>query len=394
MRKFVELVAILSLTGCGSDFDPCENPVSGTTCVYAGISGERGYNIERPNAHRLESKLYAPEDITFGPDGRAYLMDWNNHRVRRVEPDDRLVDVVGTDYEGDGPPGQEDRLPVGNPTGALGTTVAMNHMTDAMFGPDGKLYIAAWHNNKIRVYDPATDVVTVLAGDGYGFEGDDGPCYDALFNQPKAIAVTADGTVYTNDQRNLRIRRITPDGIITTIAGNGMFGNGGDDGDALAAQWGFDNNPTPTPSGSLVVHEGFLFVADSMNHRIRKIDLLTNIVSAVAGDPGGASGYADGAASDARFNFPMDLELGPDGKLYVADRYNNAIRAIDLASGVVTTVAGTALPCASFNDCRDANDGLPALETTLNEPYGVEFDRDGNLYIADANNHRILKVQR
>ena len=391
IRSFVILMSGSSLVACSDGADPCTQ--SGTACVWAGV-GERGYNIENPKAHRLESKLYAPQDLTFGPDGRAYIVDWNNHRIRRVESNDSLVDVVGTDYEGDGAPEEEDRLPLGAPAGAPGTTVAMNHMTDAMFGPDGKLYIGAWHNNKLRVFDPATDVVTVLAGDGYGFAGDNGPSHSALFNQPKAVAVAPDGTVYTNDQRNLRIRKIAPDGIITTIAGNGTFGNAGDGGPALDAEWGFDNNPTPHPSASLLVVGEVLYVADSMNNRIRKIDLATTIVSHVAGDPAGAPGYADGAANDARFDFPMDLELGPDGKLYVADRSNNAVRTVDLASGAVETIAGTAEPCASFNDCVDATDGLPARETTLNQPYGIELDAAGNLYIADTNNHRILKVTR
>ena len=394
MTVFKPITAMLVLAACGTDgFNPCEQQQSGAACVWAG-TGERGFNIEDQDAHRLQSQLYFPEDVTFGPDDRAYVMDWNNHRIRRVEHDGSMVVVVGADYEGDGAPAQEDRLPEGNPLGALGTEVAMNHMTDAAFGPDGLLYIAAWHNNKIRVYDPATGIVKVLAGDGYGYAGDDGPCHLALFNQPKAVEIADDGTLYTNDQRNLRIRRITPEGVISTIAGNGQLGNAGDDGSALAAELGFDNYPTPQPTGSLVVAGDTLYVADSLNNRIRKIDLVAGTIHAVAGALDGTSGLTDGAATDARFNGPLDMELGPDGRLYVADRYNNAIRAVDLATGAVETVAGNGQPCASPDNCRSPYDGLPALETQLSEPYGIEFDAAGNLYIADTNNHRILKVAR
>lgn len=377
------------LAACGGgEPEPC---LPGEVCVWAG-TGERGYNNNRPDAFRLDSKLYFPEDLTFASDGRAYIADWNNHRIRRVELDGRIVNVVGTDYEGDGAPQQEDRLPLGSPTGALGTDVAMNHPTDMRFGPDGRLYIAAWHNNKIRIWDPQTARLTVLCGDTYGFSGDGGPCYDALFNQPKSLAIAGDGTIYTNDQRNVRIRRIGTDGMVSTISGIGTLGNAGDGGDAMQVQWGFDTGITPRPSGALALVGRTLFVADSGNNRIRKLDLDTNIVTNVAGDPGGTSGYADGIGSDARFDFPVDIELGPDGLLYVADRYNNVIRTVDVDSGAVATVVGNGLPCPSPTQTCTADDRLSRLETQLHEPYGVAFAPDGTLYIADTHNNRILEA--
>lgn len=390
--KFAGL-ALATLVGsaCSGD-DPC--PKSGTACVWAG-TGERGFNIENPNANRLQSKLYFPEDLTFGPDGRAYIVDWNNHRIRRVETDDSLRVVMGTDYEGDGPPEMEDRLPLCNPTGALGTTVALNHMTDAEFGPDGKLYVAAWHNNKIRVFDPATNMVTSLAGDGYGFGGDGAAACKAIFNQPKALAIAPDGTIYTIDQRNVRIRAIQPgtSPTISTVAGLGTVGNLGDGGLALDAQFGFETGTTPRPSGSLVLSGRLLYVADSLNNRIRRINLDTGIVDCIAGGSAQAGYSGDGGpALQATFNFPMDMELGPDGRLYVADRYNHAVRAIDLTTGLIETVAGNGTKCdVSSETCAD---GRPAREVQLNEPYGIAFDAPGNLYIADTNNNRILKVVR
>jgi DNA-binding beta-propeller fold protein YncE len=389
--KVLGLALVMSAgAGCAED-DACSTP--GTACTYAGI-GERGFNIENPTADKLDSKLYYPSDLTFGPDGRAYIVDWNNHRIRRVESDNSLHVVVGTDYEGDGPPEMEDRLPVCNPAGAPGTTVAMNHMTDAKFGPDGLLYIAAWHNNKIRVYDPATELVTSIAGDGYGFVGDGGPACNALFNTPKTVAIANDGTIYAIDQKNVRIRAIAPDATrtITTIAGDGIEGNIGDGGQALDAQFGFEIGTTPRPSGALLLDGRTMYVADSMNNRIRRINLDTGIVDCIAGKTDAGYSGDGGPALDATFNFPVDLELGPDGRLYVADRGNHAVRAIDLTTGIVETVVGDGTQCdLAEGACPDHR---LATQVQLNQPYGIAFDPAGNLYVADTHNNRILKVTK
>lgn len=390
MRNARWVIALTFVAACGDneEYDVCSEP--GMACVWAG-TGVRGFNISDPDADKLASKLYFPEDLTFSPDGLAYLVDWNNHRIRRVEADNRLITVVGTDYEGDGPPNMEDRLPVCSAPGALGTTVALNHMTDVEFGPDGKAYIAAWHNNKIRVYDPTTDYVTVLAGDGYGYSGDGETICETLFNQPKSLAIAADGTIYTVDQRNVRIRKITPEGAISTFAGTGTVGDIGDGGLALDAQFGFEIGTTPRPSGSLVLDGNFLYVADSLNNRIRRIHLDTNTIDCIAGTR--APGYDGdgGLALSAHFNFPMDIELGPDGRLYVADRNNHAIRAINLSDGTVETVIGGTWCDIGLADCPTQ---ALARDMPLNEPYGIAFDPEGNLYVADTHNHRILKVTR
>jgi len=390
--RSIGLVLVAMAGGaCGTEAepDPCAEP--GMACNWAGI-GERGFNIADPTAHRLKSKLYFPEDLTFGPDDRAYIVDWNNHRIRRVEKDGSLHVVIGTDYEGDGPPEMEDRLPLCNPTGAPATTVALNHMTDVEFGPDGKLYMAAWHNNKIRVFDPETEIMTSLAGDGYGYAGDNGPACRSLFNQPKTIVFAPDGTLYTIDQRNVRIRKIATDAArtISTIAGTGTVGDGGDGGLASAAQFGFEIGTTPRPAGALVLDGRTLYVADSLNNRIRRINLDTGIVDCIAGT--GAAGHTGdgGPALAATFNFPSDMELGPDGRLYIADRMNHAVRALDLTTGTVDTVAGTGKRCDTANE--DCPDHVAAREVSFNEPYGVAFDAAGDLYVADTHNSRIVKV--
>jgi sugar lactone lactonase YvrE len=361
-------------------------------CTWAGVKGSRGFNGD--GIDRRETWFGFVSDLTFAPDGRAWVLDWNNHRVRRVEADQTLQTVMGTDYEGDGPPGQIDRLPVGNPEGAPADTVALNHPTDIEFLSDGTVVLAAWHNNKIRIMDPETGIVTVVAGDGYGYTGDDGPAYEALFNQPKALAIDSRDRIYTNDQRNQRIRLIDDSDppSITTIAGTGVKGFSGDGGPALQAQFGFDQGTTPLPSGSLVLRDHELFVADSLNHRIRRIDLDTGMIETIAGN--GVEGYSGdgGPALQASFNQPLDIELGPDGRLYVADTFNNAIRAIDLESGIVEHVAGNGQHCERTINCYEEDDLVSADELQLSEPYGIAFDEEGALYIADTNNSRIVRL--
>ncbi len=393
MRIANGFVLAASLIGCaseGSSSDPCDGASSGEACRWAG-TGKKGFNAATPDADRLESKLYFPTDMTFGPDGRAYIVDWNNHYIRRVERDDTMTIVLGTEYEGDGAADFSDSLPICDPVGAPGNQVALNHPTDVKFGPDGLLYVAAWHNNKIRTVDIETGIAKTRTGDTYGFRGDGANACTALLNQPKTLVFGPNGETYTIDQRNARIRKIDAAGTITTIAGNGALGSIGDGGPALDAEFGFELVATPRPSGALALHQNNLYIADSMNNRIRRIDLATGVIDCIGGRDEPGYGGDGGPALQAQFNFPMDLEIGPDDRLYVADRYNHAIRAIDLTTNVVETVAGGALCSTDDGTCVDRAD---ALEMTFDEPYGISFDAEGSLYVADTHNSRIVKVVR
>lgn len=395
------LVSTLLLVGAGacssSDSgppDPCADAVSGDACVFAG-TGVEGINREHPKLDRRESLLDTPTGITFGPDGRAYIIDYNNHQIRRVEKDQTLVRVLGADYEGDGSPEMEDRLPACAPAGAPGDQVAMNHPTHAQFGPDGLLYVAAWHNNKIRTLDPETGIAKTIAGNFYGYSGDGGAACAATFNQPSSIAIADDGTIYTSDQRNVRVRTITPDrGAITTIAGDGHKGNIGDGGPAIAAEFGWDTSNTPPVSGAVALvpqTPGKLYISDSANNRIRRMDLATGDIDCIAGNSSVAGFSGDGGqAVDAQLSWPLGLTAGPDGRLYFADEHNHAVRAIDLTTGLITTVVGNGQVCdVAVSECPDH---APATEMQLNSPFGINFDGDGNLYVADTYNHRIVKV--
>lgn len=393
MKHLLALIP-LALVGCEDEKDPpC---ASGDMCIWAGVSAQ-GFNED--TAHRLDSELFFPEDLAFDSENRAHIVDWNNHRIRRVEADGALTVVIGTDYEGDGPPQMQDRLPLCAAPGAPGTTVALNHPTDIEFGPDGRLYMAAWHNNKIRIWDPATDLVHAI-GDGYGFAGEGAESCRAIFNQPKAVELAPDGTIYTIDQRNVRIRKVDVGadgaigtGMVSTIAGRGVPGDRGDGGEAQLAEFGFETGTTPRPTGALVLDGRMLYVADSVYNRIRRINLDTGMIEAFAGKPEPGYSGDGGPAQDAQFNFPSDMELGPDGRLYVSDRYNHVVRAIDLTTRIIETVAGTGAECDTTRSTTCLSRG-GALEVALNEPYGISFDRQGELYVADTHNHRIMKVAK
>ena len=382
------MVAVLAtLTGCGDD---PENPPqtacqeqSGHACVWLG-TGSEGFNGDGHDC--LKTDIYWSMDMTFGADGSAWFIDWNNHLLRRVLPDQTVVSVVGwTDpiFPGDGTGDASEKTE----PGAEGSLVKLNHPTELYTAPDGSILMMAWHNHKLRRIDPETGRVVILAGGGAGFMGDGGPLAGAIFKQPKSLIGDDQGNLYIGDQQNFRVRKVDTDGNINTIVGVGRQGSAGDGGPALEAELNWEIGSNPEPSGGLAWKDGKLYIADTLSHRIRVVDLETNVIDALAGT--GEPGYSGdgGPALEASFNAPRELEIGPEGDLYVADTDNHVIRAIALDTGVVRTVVGTGEPG------RDP-DGKLATETRLARPFGLEFDAAGNLYVMDTLNSRILKVTR
>lgn len=369
----------------------------GTACTWAGTPQPPGFNAD--GLDRRATWMAWPTDVAFAPDGRAWIVDWNNHRVRVVEDDDTVTTAIGNGSEGDGTrgpdgmPDHRDGLPLGDPEGAPGPEVELNHPTDLDFTSDGDVVLASWHNLKIRHLDVERGIVTVLAGTGYGFHGDGGPAHLALLDLPRSVAVDDDDRIFIVDQHNQRIRAIDPDGerTIDTVAGVGRKGFSGDGGPALDAElaveaFGF------VPGGGIAVDDASLYVADAANHRIRRIDRASGMIETIAGSGAGAYAGDGGPALDAALYYPTDLELGPDGRLYVADTGNSRVRAIDLQRGIIEHVAGTGAPCPPPDICVEAAEGLPAAEVVLNQPYGVGFDAAGALYVADTYNSRIVRI--
>jgi hypothetical protein len=295
---------------------------------------------------------------------------------------------VGTDLPGDGDPDDADRTDAGAP----GTTVGLNHPVQVEWAPEaGVLLMPNWHNHRIRTLDPDTGIVKVEAATTYqgngadaGFGGDGGPADVAIMAFPISIAIGDDG-YYMIAQGNLRIRRIATDwSLIQTVAGSGTAGYEGDGGDPLLATFRFPPAGLGDPGGAVEVgSDGLIYLVDTANHCIRVIDLDAGMIDTLAGN--GEAGYADGNFAEARFNAPRDIEEGPDGRLYIADTMNHVVRAIDLVNATVETVAGTGA-------AGDGEDRLAPLDTALDSPYGIEFGDDGELLIADTRNNVIRRV--
>lgn len=385
-RARATLLGIVSLAmvaaGCTSSdpaaADPCAGP-AGTICTWAG-DGEPGFDGD--GNLLLESSFYWPTDMTFHADGRAWVVDWNNHRVRELK-NGRLQTVIGTDFIGDGP---DDKSDLTAP-GAQGTTIHLNHPTQLVANADGSMTLVSWHNHKLRRFDPNTGLVRVTCGRGAGYSGDGGMAEKALLNQPQAVVWAPDGSMFLADQRNQVIRRIAPGGTITTVAGTpNSPGFGGDGGDPQKAQFNLPTGSNPPPGGWIAVDkDGVLYVADTLNHRIRRIDLAKNVIDTVVGT--GQAGFSGdgGKATDAQINNPREVDIGPDGRLYFADEYNNRVRAVDLTTGLIETIAGN-------GQGTYAGDGGPARDASLYRPAGLAFDTRGELFIIDTYNHRIRRV--
>jgi DNA-binding beta-propeller fold protein YncE len=341
-----------------------------TTFMGTGVAG-RGPDSLPP----LETALYLPLNVTFSPDGEAYVVDWNNHRILKVS-DGLTIRVVGTGNLGPGDDGPA-------------REVSLNHPTHVAFGGDGYLYLAGWHNSKVMRVNLATEWLERICGNGNrGYGGDDGPAIDAVLNLPVCVVPDVAGRLFITDQVNERIRVIGVDGIIRTYAGNGTPGFSGDGGPATEAQINLPRGQAGDPNGHIAIDvQGNLYLADTNNHRIRKVDA-AGIISTVAGN--GTAGFSGdgGPAIEASLKSPADVEIGPDGRLYIADTYNHCIRRVDLATGIIVTVAGTGGVLGS------SGDGGPPTSATLNLPYGICLDEDGNLYIADTLNNKIRVVYR
>jgi DNA-binding beta-propeller fold protein YncE len=325
--------------------------------------------------------LYWPIDVTFTTTGDAYLLDWNNHALRHLQADGTLQTVVGTGFVGDGPADRSDVTPPGAP----GTSIDLNHPTQLAELPSGELLLVSWHNHKLRRYDPATGLALVTCGSGAGFGGDHEAARDAMLNQPTQVAGAPDGSLYILDMRNQVIRKIGPDGIIETVAGTPAEpGYDGDGGPPLQAHFAFPAGSNPPPGGALALDaQGRLLVSDTLNHAIRRIDFTADLIETIAGTGEAGYGGDGGPAVAARLNQPRDLQLSPDGAtLYIADELNHRVRAVDLASGVIETVAGDG--AAGYD-----GEGARPTETSLNRPAGLAFDAAGALYIADTYNHRV-----
>ena len=246
---------------------------------------------------------------------------------------------------------------------------------------EGNIYIADDTNNRLRKLTLSTGLITTVAGTTVaGYNGDDIDATTATLFTPEGVGIDAVGNIYIADTLNHRLRKVTVStGKITTIAGTGSSLGTPVDG-ILATK-----SSLARPASVAVDTEGNVYIADSANHRIRKVSGSTGIITTVAGT--GTRGYnRDGIdATTASLSAPLAVAVDAAGNIYIADTYNNRLRKVTLSTGIITTIAGTGN--SGFN-----GDRIAATTSTLSNPKGVAIDRSGNVFIADSENYRIRKV--
>jgi DNA-binding beta-propeller fold protein YncE len=262
--------------------------------------------------------------------------------------------------------------------GGLATQAQLDRPRDADVGPDGSIYIADTFNHVIRRVAP-DGTITTFAGTGVaGYGGDDGPATSAMLTWPHDVSVDQmTGDVYIADSNNNRVRKVDTAGTITTVAGNGRVGLAGDGRLATTARL---NKPK-----SVAVADGRLYIADGLNDTIRVVDLSTGIITRFAGT--GVAGFSGdgGPATEAMLNLPQRIAIGPRGGVYVADSLNNRIRKIN-ANGVINTIAGTGEPGFS-------GDGGDALLAQIKGPKGIAVNPYASVvYFSDSENNRVRQI--
>jgi hypothetical protein len=302
----------------------------------------------------------SPSGVTVDGAGNVYVADTGNHTLRKILPAGRVATVAGLA----GSSGSAD---------GTGGGAQFNQPRKAAVDSAGNLYVVDSYNHILRKVTPA-GVVTTLAG-GVGVTGtNDGPGTQARFNKPEGVAVDGAGNVYVADTFNHSIRKVTPEGVVTTLAGtSGVLGT--NNGTGTAAKFN-------QPYGLAVATNGTIYVADTVNHVIRKITT-AGAVTTFAGKMS-AYGSANGASTTARFYYPAGISVGSGGTLYVADYANSLIRKIT-SSGTVSTLAGTAGSPGSTNATGSA--------ASFNQPFDVAADlNSGSVYVADEVNQLIRKI--
>jgi sugar lactone lactonase YvrE len=340
----------------------CHVDRSGHVTVVAG-NGATGYTGDGMRA--IYAELYLPSSLAVTPAGDLLIADRWNNRVRRVERTSGVItSIAGTGVAGDaGDGGPADAAQLSFPTG-----VAVDRSSN--------VYIADSKNNRVRRIDARTKTITTIAGTGLaGFGGDGGPALSAPLDLPVAVAVDDQDEIYVADALNNRIRRISRDGIVTTVAGTGLGGSSGDGAPATEAH-------LSQPLGVAITPTGFA-IADSSNHRVRVVDR-AGVISTLAGV--GTAGFSGdgGPGVEAELAFPVSVAWDPQRGLLVADSNNHRVRAIS-QQGDITTVAGNGLAAHS-------GDGEGAAAAELYEPIGVATTPDDAVIVADSLNHVVRRI--
>lgn len=330
---------------------------------FAG-TGTGGFSGD--NGPAVSADLNRPRGISKNAAGDVYIADTNNDLIRYVDSATKNI----YSFAGGGG-GYCDDCP--------SQSTSLNKPEGVYIDMAGNVYIADTSNHIIRKVISGGNIITIAGTQGSGgYSGDGNSATGAKLKKPRDIVLDNNSNIYIADTDNCRIRKVDTAGFITTFAGTGTCGWA--DGQVASAQ--FDK-----PRGLAFDATGNLYIADTNNHRIRKIDMGTQIVTTIAGDGSGTYGGDGGLAVNAQINKPEGVAVNQFGTIYIADTNNNRIRKIDPTNGYITTFAGTGTP-------GDSGDGGLATGAQINKPSRliVFDDVDGHLIISDTNNNRIREV--
>jgi RHS repeat-associated protein len=346
--------------GDGSELTPASMP--GVIQTIVGNGTKPVVPQDLGDGGPATSALTSPESVAVGPDGSLYISE-EFSCVRRIGTDGTIRTFAGRCFS-NGFSGDE----------GPATSAQLGFQQDISFGPDGSLYIADFNNHRIRRVGP-DGIIHSVAGSGTAGFSDNMPATQAMLNQPTGVDVASDGTLYICDSSNNRIRRVGPDGIITTIAGSSSNFKG-NDGPATAAGLG-------TPVRVRVGNDGSFYISEPFWPLIRRVGT-DGIIRVFAG---GGSGRGDGGpAASAQVFGPGDMALGPDGSLFFADG-DETLRHID-TGGIISTVAG------QHGNATFSGDNGPAAAATYSSGHrGIRVAPDGTLYLGVPGDARLRRIQ-
>lgn len=335
--------------------------------VTSTVAGNGTLGFSGDGAAAKLAQLDSPVGLALDTAHTLYIADELNFRIRQVVAATQVI-----------------QSPVGNGTagyagdGALGTSAELNSPLGVAVDPSGNFYIADSANQVIRKVTPADQISTVAGSNalGAGYSGDGGPPLDAQLNTPSAVALDAAGNLYIADTGNNLIRKVSfSANTIVTIAGTGGTSFSGDGLPAVDASLN-------APRGLAFDAAGNLYIADSGNHAVRKVNATTQIISTVAGN--GTLGFIDNvAATSAELNYPLGVTFDSAGSMYIADSQNFRIRKV--TNGIITTIAGTGQP-------GYGGDGLYSTSSLFNFPASVVVDSSGNVYVGDSGNNVVRQL--
>jgi sugar lactone lactonase YvrE len=316
--------------------------------------------------------LYFPEGVAFDSVGNMYIADTRDNRIRMVNPSGTITTVVGTGS----PCLSPTKIPACGDTGPA-LSAKLHVPTGVLLDSSNNIYVADSQDFRVRKVSSGT--INTIAGNGFqGYSGDGGAATSAKLNLPNSLFLDSAGNLLIADMGNQVVRQVAPAGSISTIVGGGSGGDGGAPASAFLA------NPFNVAEDSA----GNLYIADTANNRIRKVNASGTKITTVAGT--GILGYSgDGdPATSATLNGPTGVAVDTSGDLYIADAGNLVVRKVN-AGGTITTYAGNGLSCKGSN-CGTIPG--PALNVSFDDPQAVAVDSAGNLYIVDYNANQVRKV--